>query len=384
MIYLDNAATTFPKSEEVYNRINKALRSQGVNAGRGGYKLARQATDLMDETRKKLLQLLDILPIRNVVFTPSATIALNQIISGLEWSSLKNVYVTPFEHNAIMRPLQNICDKYGVKINTIPFHKDTWKVNVEELEHLFAINKPDYIFMSHMSNVTGYILPCEKIIETSKKYDPQIIVDCAQSLGSIPIHPQIVEESDYIVFAGHKSLYGPMGVGGFITKDTTKLEPYIFGGTGSDSLNLYMPESGVDRYEAGSHNIIAIAGLSEAINWIHAKKKEIYEHKKELTTYLIGKLEEIDEVEIYLPENLEHHVGVISFNIEGWQSEEVGKVLDEDFDIAVRTGYHCAPFVHDFIETKDKLGTVRASLGYFNTKSDVDKLINAICELIEG
>ena len=162
-----------------------------------------------------------------------------------------------------MRPLHKIAKQHGATIHVIPFDKDTWKLDTTQLEKDFIINNPDYIFMSHMSNVTGYILPCEEIMELSQKYESTSVVDCSQSLGTIPIHEKVLD-ANFLVFAGHKSLYGPMGIGGFISDGKVDLQSVIVGGTGSDSLNLDMPESGSARYEAASYNIQAIAGLNEA------------------------------------------------------------------------------------------------------------------------
>ncbi len=384
MIYLDNAATTFPKSENVYKMMDWINRNQCVNAGRGGYRLAREATKLIDETKENLLSLLKLPLNRQVVFTPSATIALNQIIFGLEWNRLKNIYVTPFEHNAIMRPLYKIASIHDIKIRTIPFNKETWEVDMEQLQKDFAMNNPDYIFMSHMSNVTGYILPCEEILEASVQYAPTTIIDCSQSLGTVPIKKEILD-ADFLVFAGHKSLYGPMGIGGFISREKVQLEPVILGGTGTESLNLEMPKTGSTRYEAASYNIQAVAGLNEAIKWIKEEGiDKIYTHKKKLTEQLIDALKEKNEIKVYLPNNLGQHCNIISFNLGDWNSEDVGIVLDEDFNIAVRTGYHCSPLVHDFLDTRKSLGTVRIGIGYFNTEEEIRKLLDAIEEIMEG
>ena len=384
MIYLDNAATTFPKSSRVYDTMDYYLRNKCVNAGRGGYKLAREATMLIDETKKELLDLLGMTNGREVVFTPSATIALNQIIFGLEWDKYKNVYVTPFEHNAVMRPLHRIAESYGIEIRVIPFNRETWEIDYGELDREFAIHNPDYIFMCHMSNVTGYILPCEQIIDCAKQYNALTVVDCSQSLGSIPIEEKVLD-ADFLIFAGHKSLYGPMGIGGYIGKCSVNLRPVIVGGTGSDSLNLDMPESGSSRYEAASYNIQAIAGLNEAIKWIKDESQpKIRLFKKKITDYLLKRLKEITDVILYIPNDREKHSSIVSFNIKGWTPLDIGIILDEDFSIAVRTGFHCSPLIHDFLGTKELQGTVRVSIGYFNTKEDIDYLIGAINEILEG
>lgn len=383
MIYLDNAATTYPKPEVVYTTMDKFLRNSCVNAGRGSYNLAREANVIIEETRELLLNLINSSK-GNVIFSPSATIAINEILNGLEWENIKNVYVTPFEHNAIMRTLHNLKKQYKFNINIIPFDNITLDLNESDLKVMYAEYNPDLILMSHVSNVTGYILPIEKCHELAKQYDPINIVDCAQSLGVVPIDSsKEFSECDFIVFAGHKSLYGPLGVGGFIQLNTEiKLKHFLTGGTGSDSTNLEMPQ-GESGYEPGSYNTYALAGLNAGIKWINSIGiNNIYLHKKALSDSLVKELENIEGIEIYIPENLQNHIGVIAFNIDGYKASEIGKILDEDFNICVRTGHHCVPYIGNFLDGMAKEGTIRVSLSYFNTEEEIEKLLEAIEDII--
>ncbi len=380
-IYFDNAATTFPKPNKVYEDMDRNYRSFGVNAGRSSYKLAREASNLISETRKKLATLVNYDQEEKVIFSSSATIALNQIIGGLDWDENKTVYVTPFEHSAIMRPLNYIKDKFNIKIEIIPFDPVTFELDIAELNLKFSRNYPDFIFMSHVSNVTGFILPIEEIIQASEQYNSVVALDCSQSMGLIPIDVNKIK-ADYFVFAGHKTLYGPFGIGGFIDKSKVKLSEIITGGTGSDSLNLKMPDIYPGKYEAASPNILSIAGLNSALDWIkdvgidNIRDKEI-----KLTKELIEGLKDIDEIKMYLPKNLDNHVGIVSFNLENYNPDELGQIFDEDFNIAVRTGYHCAPLIHDFLNTVDRNGTVRLSLSYFNSDDEVEYVIRCLKEL---
>lgn len=381
IIYFDNAATTFPKPEVVYELMDKVYRSFGVNAGRSSYSLARKANQLIDETRKNLAELIGLREENRIIFSPSATIALNQIIGGIDWKYGETVYVTPFEHNAVMRPLNYIKKRYNLNIKIIPFNSDTFELDIDLLRMNFAKDCPNYIFMSHISNVTGYIIPIETIIQEAKKYGSIITLDCSQSMGLLPINVEKIE-ADYIVFAGHKTLYGPFGIAGFIDKSKIKLNTFITGGTGTESLNLDMPENYPIRYEAASQNIQAIAGLNASINWIKEIGIEnIQQKEKLLTTKLINYLKEIYDIKLYLPHDLNKHIGIISFNYDNYRPDEIGQILDEEFNIAVRTGYHCAPLIHDFLNTKDKGGTVRISLSFFNTENHIKYLINCLEEL---
>lgn len=380
-IYLDNAATTYPKPEVVYETIDKYLREECVNAGRGSYELSRKATEMIEETRQLLLSLTNS-RYGQVIFSPSATIATNQILRGLNWDNIKNVYVSPFEHNAIMRTVHSLQKEYKFNINVIPFDNITFELNEEKLKVMFAKDNPDVIVLSHVSNVTGYILPIERCHEIAEKYNPINIVDCAQSLGLVPID---IEENfkncDFIIFAGHKSLYGPFGIAGFIQLNSNiNLKEFITGGTGSDSTNLEMP---VDhKYEAGSYNTYAISGLNAALKWIKKTKiKEIFKHEKIITNTLINGLKEIDGIELYIPENLENHIGIVSFNIEGYKPEEIGHILNDEYGICVRTGHHCAPLVGEFLDGMAFDGTIRSSVGYFNCTSDINRFIEQIISL---
>lgn len=387
IIYLDNAATTFPKPEDVYEAMDKFLREECVNAGRGAYKLAQNATNLIDDTRKLILDTINGNLYNKVIFSPSATIATNQVLRGLEWDEISNVYVSPFEHNAIMRTLYSLQKTNEFNINIIPFNNISFELDEDELRVMFSKRTPDLIVMSHVSNVTGYILPIKTCHEMAKQYNPINIVDCAQSLGLVKVDiKNEFSECDFIIFAGHKSLYGPFGIGGFIVlNDNIKLKEVITGGTGSDSTNLEMPSDSELYYEAGSYNMQAIAGLNASLKWIkEIGIDKIYTHKKELTKQLIEGLKDIEGIEIYIPGDLENHIGTISFNLNNYSTEDTGKVLSDEYGIAVRTGHHCAPLIGKFLEGHATEGTVRISVGYFNNSDDIERLINAIEEIAGG
>lgn len=375
MIYLDNAATTFPKPREVYENVDRVQRNLAVNVGRGSYKLAREAENIVSETKIVLGKLLKAESPNNIYLTPSATIAANEIIGGLPWDNLKNVYVSPFEHNAIMRPLDLVRQKYGVKIYELPFDPMTQELKFDEMLRNFGSRHPDYVFVNHVSNVTGNILPIKEIGETVRKYGGKLIVDGSQSVGLLDIDLSLMP-IDYLIFAGHKNLYSSWGVGGFVRNSEMDLNPFLAGGTGSESLDMT-----VTSFEPGSCNIIAISSLCESVKWLEQTSiKKVEERKKELTEKLITGLKSVG-AKLYLPGDMSNHTSVVSFNLFGYEPSEVGMILDQDFDIAVRTGYHCAPLIHKLIGTEATKGTVRASVGYFNTTDDIEKLIRAIEEL---
>ncbi len=378
MVYLDNAATTFPKPEVVYQAMDKMNREGAVNAGRGSYKLARDASKLIGETKDLIRRLVHVDASSAVVFSPSVTIAMNQIVNGMQLREQAVVYVSPYEHNAVARSIHELGKKKKLIIREIPLNSDL-EIDLEKMKYDFAIDKPDAVFCTHVSNVTGYILPVKKIFEEAKKYGSITVLDVAQSMGLVQIRADLMQV-DLIAFAGHKTLYGPFGIGGFINVSGIPLDIFISGGTGSDSLNLEMPSGKETRYESASCNIVAVAGLNAAMKVIDPDA--CMAHEKELGDYLIKKLSEIRSVKMYVPKDRESHVGIVSFVVDGYISEDVGMILDEDFDIAVRTGYHCAPFIHKYLKDENTLGTVRVGLGQFSVKEDIDKLAMGLKEII--
>lgn len=385
LIYLDNAATTYPKPEEVYQAMDKYLREKCVNAGRGSYKLSAEAEELIADTRRLIINMINGYGEERVIFSPSATIATNQLLRGLDFNKINNVYVTPFEHNAIMRTLFDLKKKYEFNINIIPFDNISFKLDDNKLKVMFAKNNPDVILMSHVSNVTGYILPIKECMELGAKYNSINIIDCAQSLGIVRVN--IKDEfklCDFIIFAGHKSLYGPLGVGGFIQiNNKISLNKIITGGTGSESTNLEMPDIDNGGFEPGSHNTYAIAGLNAGLKWINKVGIDnIYEYKKKLSDLLVNKLTSLPECEVYIPEDLDKHIGVVSFNIDGYQPDEVGKILDEEYGVCVRTGHHCVPYIGEFLQGSAISGTVRVSVGFFNNVEEINKVVNYTNKII--
>lgn len=379
MVYLDNAATTFPKPESVYEAMDKMNREGAVNAGRGSYKLAQAASKLISDTKAKLRQLVHVDSSVAVVFSPSITIAINQIVNGLGLRQKAVVYISPYEHNAVARSLYELSKKKELIVKELPLDAGL-EIDIEKMKYEFSKDKPEAVFCTHVSNVTGYILPIEEIFKEAKKHGSINVLDSAQSLGLVEVRADLLDV-DLIGFAGHKTLYGPLGIGGFINVSAVPLDTFITGGTGSDSLNLEMPSGNEARYESASSNIIAIAGLNAALDCLN--QKEHLEHEREITDYLIDKLSSIKEVKMFLPQNAERHVGIVSFAVDGFSSEDLGIILDEDFDIAVRTGYHCAPYIHKYLCDEKTLGTVRIGIGQFNTKENIDQLVAALEEIKE-
>lgn len=370
--YFDNAATTFPKPEEVYVFMDKFYRECGVNVGRGQHKLSAMANALMEETRELLLKLLHC-ENKKAIFTSTATEALNLIIKGLDIPNGACVYISPFEHNAVTRTLYHLQKTKKCDIEILAVDRSTLEFNIGEIERQFSLKKPYCVIVSHASNVCGAVAPIFEIFSAAKKYNAVTIADMCQTAGLVDIDISS-DVFDYVVFEGHKTLYGPMGIGGFVAKPDIKLPPLIYGGTGIESANQDMPDEIPTKYEAGSHNIQAIAGLNAALKWINKTGvSEISGREQQNRSRLIELLKKYDNITLIEPKN---SIGVVSCNFDNYSSDSIGKVLS-DQNIAVRTGLHCAPYAHKFLGTFPA-GTVRFSVGYFNTDEDFEMLEKAL------
>lgn len=374
MAYFDNAATTYPKPECVYAFMNEFYRKSGGNAGRGEHSMSVSASGLIADTRKKIQTLLHC-PAKQVVFTPTATIALNMIIQGMIAYGVKNIYISPFEHNAVTRTLHHYEKNNEITVIQLSVEKDL-RYDLEKIRYQFDSVKPDLVIVSHASNTIGLVAPVEDIFSLAKKYGATTLVDMAQTAGVIDCNVGLTI-FDFAVFAGHKTLYGPTGISGFIMNPTINLPAVIFGGTGYESANQDMPESIPEKYEMGTLNISGVAGLNAALDWIlkttveELKTRESMNRKR-----LIDLLEEYEFIRIVGNEPEREYVGIVSCVINEISSDSAGSVFDQQ-GIALRTGLHCAPLAHQFIGTYPA-GTIRFSVNYFTSERDFGELRNAL------
>ena len=372
MAYFDNAATTFPKPECVYEYMDKFYRESGGSAGRGQYALAQNAGSLIADTRARVKELLHC-PAKQVVFTPTATIALNIILQGIIKGGAKNIYISPFEHNAVTRTLHAFEDK--IKILQLHVDEDL-NYNLKKIRYQFDAVKPDVVIVSHASNVIGLVSPVEDIFACAKKYDALTVVDMAQSAGLVDCNVGL-DSFDFAVFAGHKTLYGPTGISGFVMKPEIKLPTVFYGGTGFESANQDMPESIPERFEMGTLNIVGIAGLNAALKWIAEQTIEkIYQKEEENRKRLLDILGKYEYIKIVGCVDNQKYVGIVSCLIEGISSESVGTIFNEQ-GISVRTGLQCAPLAHKFVNTFPA-GTVRFSVNCFTNDEDFEELQKAL------
>lgn len=372
--YFDNAATTFPKPEEVYQFTDLFYRTCGVNVGRGQHKMASRASNLVQETRKALLSLFHC-PNKKVVFTHTATEAINLVLQGLTVADNYNVYISPFEHNAVTRVLNYLQSIYNMNVMQLAVDTKTLNFDLGKIKNQFAEKKPNWMIVSHASNVCGVVAPIQELCSMAKAQGSITLIDMSQTAGLIDTDLSNTN-IDFAVFAGHKTLYSPLGVAGVISNFEIKPKPLIYGGTGIESAKQELPKTVPERYEVASPNIAAIAGLHASLEWMQKIGiQEIYHKEEQNKEKLISILKEFSNIKI-IDTALTESIGVISCVFDGYSSDNIGQILSEQ-NIAVRTGLHCAPFAHQFLGTFPS-GTVRFSVSYFNTDEDFKILRNAL------
>lgn len=373
MIYLDNAATTFPKPESVYKSMDKCMRKYCANPGRSGHKMAIESARLVEETRDLIAKLFNIKNPMDVVYTFNATDSLNLALKGFLKTG-DHVVTTTMEHNSVLRPIMEL-EKIGVE-HTFVQADTEGKVDPKDIEAAIKDNTK-LIAVIHASNVTGTLIDIEAIGKIAKKHSINYLVDASQSAGIYNIDVEKLN-IDMLAMPGHKGLLGPQGTGILYVNNKIRLKSQREGGTGSKSEDIVQPDLYPDKYESGTHNTPGIAGLAAGVQFLlDTGLDNIRNHEEELSQYMIDEILKIDGVKLYGPKSAKERAAVIALNIKDLDSGEVTFRLDREFDIATRSGIHCAPLAHKSIGTL-KQGAVRFSLGYFTTKEEIDIALSAI------
>lgn len=378
MIYLDNAATTFPKPDVVYDAVMDCMKNYCANPGRAGHKLSLRAGREIYDTRENLAKLFNIDNPMNIIFTSNATESLNLAIKGLLKKG-DHVITTSMEHNSVIRPIMAL-EKIGVE-NTIVDCDEEGFLDINDLEKAIKPNTK-LIVTTHASNVFGTLIDIKEVGLVAKKNNITYLVDASQTAGVYDIDVKNMN-IDILATAGHKSLLGPQGVGILYIKEGIDLDTLKEGGTGSQSEYLFQPQMLPDKYESGTHNTPAIAGLNAGVKYILDNIDDIRRKEEELCEYMLSRLDEIKDIKIYGTKDIKKRVPVISINIADVDSGEITFILDSKYDIATRSGLHCSPLAHKTVGTI-KQGTVRFSIGYFNTKDDIDRVIDALKKIEKG
>ena len=380
LIYLDNAATSYPKPEEVYTFMDSFYRDFGVNPGRSGYDLCMETGALVDQSRKMLADFFNGNDATRLCFSYNSTDALNLVIFGMLKQG-DHAITTTLEHNSVLRPLYHLSKLNGVEVDYIPFDTNGF-VDPDDFRRKIKANTR-LVIINHASNVIGTVQPVEAIGRICCECGVALALDASQSAGKVPIN---IEQShiDIVAFTGHKSLLGPTGIGGLYVREGIDIRHTRAGGTGVRSAQRMHLDEYPYRLEYGTGNVVGIAGLHAGLKWIQEKGIEkLYDHEMKLTRMLTDGLKELDGVSLHCQDNLTDHISVISFNIDTLEALDAGTLLDGEYNIACRTGLHCAPLVHEQLGTAQNGGSVRMSIGPFNTEDDIKTAIEAVKEIVE-
>ena len=382
-IYLDQASTTYPKPECVAKAVYEYMTGNGSNINRGCYENAYDTEEVVLETRELLCELFDGPDCKNVVFTKNVTESLNVVLKGF----LKpgdHVLVSSMEHNAVMRPIRQL-EKNGVEFDRVPC-SEQGELKLQSMEALLRQNTKAVVMM-HASNVCGTILPLKEVGAFCKTHGLKFIADCAQTAGTMPISMKEMN-IDVLCFTGHKGLYGPQGIGGFILQEEmiSAMTPLLSGGTGSISHTEEIPEFMPDRFEPGTMNLPGIFGLNSALSWINKVGIEnIYNKERTLTRLFLEEIGKLDpkgeKIKLVGKKTEEGRTAVVSIQTPGRDVSEVAYLLDKNHGIMTRVGLHCAPSAHQTLGTYPT-GTVRFSFGYFNTEEEVLFAVKALEEIL--
>ena len=380
LIYLDNGATSYPKPDEVYTFMDSFYRNYGVNPGRSGYDLCIETGAVVDTTRKMLADLFNGNDPNRLCFSYNSTDALNLIIFGMLQQG-DHAITTTLEHNSVLRPLYHQNKFNKVEVDYVPFDTNGF-IDPEEIKQKIKANTR-LVIVNHASNVIGTVQPVEAIGRICREHDVPFAIDASQSAGKIPIDIEQMH-IDVVAFTGHKSLLGPTGIGGLYVREGIEIRHTRAGGTGVRSAHRMHLDDYPYRLEYGTGNVVGIAGLHAGLKWIQGKGlDQIHHHEMKLTRMLRDGLRKIDGVLLYGQDDLADHIAVLSFNIDGMEALNTGTFLDGEYDIACRTGLHCAPLVHEQLGTDKIGGTVRIGIGPFNTEEHIQTAIQAVAEIAD-
>ncbi len=380
-IFLDNGATSYPKPEEVYTFMDQFYRKFGVNPGRSGYDLCLETGELVEETRKMLTELFNGKDPNRLCFAYNSTDALNLIINGILKKG-DHAITTTIEHNSVLRPLYHLYKFNGVDVDYIPFDSQGF-VDPDDFPKKFKKNTR-LVIVNHASNVIGTIQPIKEIGKYCRERGIPFAIDASQSVGKIPVDLEEMNV-DVVAFTGHKSLLGPTGIGGLYVREGIEIRHTRAGGTGVRSaVRTHLYEYPY-RLEYGTLNTLGVAGLHAGLKWIQKKGMEnIHEQEMKLTKMLRDGLKDMGGVILYCQDDLQDHIGIFLFNIDGFEALNTGTILDVDYNIACRTGLHCAPLVHEQLGTDKIHGAVRFGIGPFNTEKHIKTAIEAVKEIAQS
>lgn len=380
LIYLDNGATSFPKPDEVYKFMDHFYRNFGVNPGRSGYDLCIETGEIVENTRKMMTDLFNGTDPDRLCFSYNSTDALNLILFGLLQKG-DHAVSTTLEHNSVLRPLYHLSRDQGVEVDYIPFD-DKGFIDPRDIERALK-NNTKLVAVNHASNVIGTVQPLKEIGQICRKHGVLFAVDVSQSAGKIPVDMEDMF-IDVLAFTGHKSLLGPTGIGGLYVREGVNIRHTRAGGTGVRSAVRTHLDEYPYRLEYGTLNSVGVAGLHAGVKWLLEKGIDrLHAHEMKLTAMLRDGLKDVEGVTLYMQNDLTDHISIFLFNVDGLEALNTGTMLDVDYNIACRTGLHCAPRVHEQLGTSKIHGAVRFGIGPFNTEEHIAKAIEGVKEIAE-
>jgi len=378
LIYLDNSATSFPKPQVVYDFMKEFYQSHGVSPGRSGFDKALEAEEVVHSTRKLLTELFNGTDPNHLTFSYNATDSLNRIIQGMI-SKGDHVITSNLEHNSVLRPLYHRKHEGDIDVTYVPFDTRGY-IDPDDVKRAFRKNTR-LVIINHSSNIIGTVQPVAEIGRYCREAGIYFAVDASQSAGAVPIDVKAMN-IDLLAFTGHKCLMGPTGIGGSYVGENVPIKCTIFGGTGVRSAHPFHLDEFPYRMEAGTLNTVGVAGLYAGVKWVLGEGIDnIHSHEMRLWDKLRRGVQAIDGVTTYCADDTENQNPVLSLNIDGWLAGDAGTMLDVDHNIATRTGLQCAPLVHVHLGTDKLHGTVRFSVGPFNTEAEIDKAVEAVREI---
>lgn len=379
-IYLDNAATSYPKPESVYVAVDDYQRNLGGAVGRGTTQIGSLIQKTVDRARNRFARLVELPSPENVIFTSNGTDSLNLVLHGFLKPN-DHVVATCWEHNSVLRPLQFLSQHKQVSTTYVDSN-DLGGIDLDSLQ-IAMESQPKLVCITHASNVTGVIQPIADVVEIAHQTGAKVLLDAAQSIGHIPVSMQETGV-DFIACPGHKGLLGPLGTGLLAIRPGLEheIESVRQGGTGTTSELETQPEASPEKYESGNHNATGLFGLEAALKWLEEKTvSEVQRHEAATTRQFIEGLQSLREIECYFPEESIERVGVVSLNATRLEPQVLATLLDEHFGIETRAGLHCSPRAHEALGTKDRGGTVRFSFGPFTTPEEIDFTLEALGQI---
>jgi cysteine desulfurase family protein len=379
-VYLDNAATSWPKPESVYKAVDRTMREVGAAAGRGAYAEAMEAGRIVESARTAVSRLIGASGPRQIAFTCNGTDSLNLVLQG--WlKSGDHVVTTAAEHNSVLRPLTELQLRRQVQATVVPCDRHGF-VNPDDIQRVMT-PKTTLVAVTHASNVTGTIQPVLEIADAAHEHGAAELLDAAQTLGHMPLDVNLLGV-DFLAAPGHKGLLGPLGTGVVYIREThhERLASFRQGGTGTRSDEQRHPDSLPEKFEAGNLNVPALAGLAAGVAFLTVRGlAAIRKAEGQLVERMIEQLRTMDRVQVFGPEDAADRAGVVSVTLAGYDPQEAATLLDATFRVQARAGLHCAPLIHKAIGTFEQGGTIRFSVGPFNTEAEIDAAVAAVREI---